>query len=206
MLCCLLPMVISWSFPTDVDTNRISHFQAIAGLRGLATHDIFRSRIIEERGLEPLFFTLSTNKAEIAPKSQKEASICFFNLTCASLKNYSIIKSGILEILSSVLSSDEKHVRAYAFASLKNLAEIGTVIQDRILDNDCWYIVMKFMSRKFLNCEAHHEAARLFTLLSTCRAIRISTALDRHSLKYLIIKLSRMTCFCSVVVFLLLGM
>lgn len=164
----ILPILISYSFPTDVDTNRLSHFQAIAGLRGLAAYDVFRARIMEDGCLEPLFLTISMDKAAVDPKSRLEATICIFNLTCASLKNYGIIKSGIIEILSSVLWSGDKYSQAYAIASLGNLAEYGTDIQDRIIDLDCLLSAMNYISHTMSECGAHYESARLLALLSTC--------------------------------------
>lgn len=162
-----IPIIISFAFPTGLDTDKIAHFQAVAGLRGLASNSTFRTRIIQDGGLEPLFLTLSKTINGADPKTIREATICIFNLTFASLAEHVIATSGMIEVLSSVITSRDDSSRLYAIASLGNLAEYGTDIQDRIINNDCWTLAMSCISIRMPDYGILHETARVLSLLSS---------------------------------------
>ena len=89
-----LKTLITYAFPsTDTSTN--VQFQAVAALRGIATHPALRMQIVREGGLEPLALSAKSPSIEV----QRETAACLANLALVEENKVAMARSGVLPSL-----------------------------------------------------------------------------------------------------------
>ena len=129
-----LKTIITYAFPST-DTSVNVQFQAIAGLRGLATHQTIRMQLVREGALEPLILAASTDSVEV----QREVAACLRNLSLSEPNKVAIRRAGGLEVLVKFALSADVEISHQACGVIANLAEAienqGPMVESGILQH-----------------------------------------------------------------------
>jgi hypothetical protein len=111
-----LKTIITYAFPSS-DSSANVQFQAVAALRGMATHSVLRVQIVREGALEPLILAARSNSIEV----QREASAAMCNMSLAEENKIIMARGGALAALVALaMSGDtEREVSREKFCSYR---------------------------------------------------------------------------------------
>jgi hypothetical protein len=158
-----LKTIITYAFPST-DTSVNVQFQAIAGLRGLATHQTIRMQLVREGALEPLILAASTDSVEV----QREVAATLCNLALAEENKVTMARSGVLPALVALAQSRDKERETHAVACLANLAEmVEGRTQRRMLDDGCLRPLLNLATSQDAEVAAHEDERARAAVLST---------------------------------------
>lgn len=178
-----IKILITFSFPSSIstaDSNTINkssttnpQFQAVAGLRGLATDKNYRVQIARDGGLEPLILTASSNVPESDIEVKREIAATFCNLALSDENKDKMTREGVLPALIKLASERDDICQIHAVAAMSNLAElVGNVdksSQKQMLGDGCLKPLMKIAKNNLRSSEeVNKEVARCLALF-TCR-------------------------------------
>jgi hypothetical protein len=81
-------ILISYSFPSSSDFSVAVRTQAIAGLKGLSTHPVYRTLVvIQNSGIEPIILATAFNNGTNGKYLQREAVAALRNLALGEERN-----------------------------------------------------------------------------------------------------------------------
>eukprot|EP00981_Chlorochromonas_danica_P000358 scaffold90_cov163-Ochromonas_danica.AAC.13 len=181
----VLRTLITYAFPSSDNSNNVQ-FQAVAALRGLATHPILRVQIVREGALEPLIMASKSASIEV----QREAAAAICNLAVSEENKVILARSGVLSVLVSLASgsgSDEQR-ELHAICALANIAEmVEGRTQERMIEEGVMKVLIRLADSK--STEIRQQVARNFALFASKR--------DSHSTLVRIHAASKMLNFMS---------
>lgn len=161
----VLRTLITYAFPSSDSSNNVQ-FQAVAALRGLATHPILRVQIVREGALEPLI--MATKSASIEVQREAAAAIC--NLAISEENKVILARSGVLGVLVSMATgagSDEQR-ELHAVCALANIAEmVEGRTQERMIEEGVMKVLIRLSDSK--NTEIRQQVSRNFALFASKR-------------------------------------
>jgi HEAT repeat protein len=161
----VLKTLVSFSFEShDKSTN--VQFQAVAALRGLATHPILRVQILRENALEPLIMASRSPSIEV----QREAAAAICNLAISEENKVILARGGALPILIALAggSSGDEQREMHAVCALANIAEMvegdtqGNMIREGVLK-----VLIRLSDSK--STDVRQQVARSFALFASKR-------------------------------------
>ena len=150
--------LISFSFPAaggDLEsTTSSTQFQAVAGLRGLATNDASRKEIVVQGGLEPLILaatataTSSTDddggsgdkairQCPLETQLKREVAATMQNLALSSDAKMMMCQRGLISALLSLARDGDPISQVHAIAALGNLADTGGPVLNLLIGEGC---------------------------------------------------------------------
>lgn len=97
-----LRTLITYAFPGS-DASANVQFQAVAALRGIATHPVLRVQIVREGALEPLIMSAKSNSIEV----QRETAAAFCNLAMTEENKVVMARGGVLPCLVALAMSGD---------------------------------------------------------------------------------------------------
>lgn len=159
-----IKVLIRYAFPsTDSATNDVQ-FQAIAAMRGLATHQAIRLKLVREGALEPLILAASADSIEV----QREVAAALCNMALAEENKVTMARSGVAGALVKLMQSRDTVREAHACACLANLAEmVEGRTQRRLIDEGCLRYVLLLANSP--DAEVRREVARALALFAAKR-------------------------------------
>jgi hypothetical protein len=158
-----LRTLITYAFPSS-DASSNVQFQAVAALRGIATHQILRVQIVREGALEPLI--MSANNPSIEVQRETAAALC--NLAMSEENKVKMASGGVLPALISLAMSGDEQRELHSSAALANLAEmVEGRTQERMIEEGCIKPLMRLADSP--NAEIRREVARCFSLFASKR-------------------------------------
>ena len=152
-----------YAFPsTDSSTN--VQFQAIAALRGLATHQTIRMQLVREGALEPLILASQLESVEV----QREVAATLCNLALAEENKVQMARNGVLPALIALAQSKDREREIHSCACIANLAEmVEGRTQRRMLEEGCLRPLLNLASST--QPEVVREVARSLALFASKR-------------------------------------
>ena len=158
-----LRTIITYAFPsTDSSTN--VQFQAVAALRGMATHPVLRVQIVREGALEPLIMSCTSSSIEV----QREAAATMCNIALAEENKIIMARGGALPALIALLLSNDHQREIHATAALANMAEmVEGRTQDRMLEEGVLKPLLRLTDSS--NPEVRKEVSRTLALFASKR-------------------------------------
>lgn len=166
-------ILISYSFPSTSDFSLAVRTQAVAGLRGLATHAVYRMLIIQNSGLEPLILAMASSNCRNIICLQREAVATLRNLALGEESGFLMIQNGVLPTLIEISMSDDDECQYQALLSLASLAELESRSQSSMLEAGCLRPLLRVADSRD-STEAVREAAVRCICLFSC-------SVDSHS-------------------------
>jgi len=161
-----MKILISFSFPSQTGESSNAQFQAIAGLRGLATNSEYRKKIVVDGGLEPLILSASLENCDTDIEVKREAAAVFCNLAL-SVENKAVMsRSGVISALVKLLKLNDGICKVNAAATLANLAELEGNIQKRMLDEGCLKPLLSLAESSPVAGDANREVSRCLALFA----------------------------------------
>ena len=144
--------LLSFAFPAVGDdlesTTSSTQFQAVAGLRGLATDDASRKEIVVQGGLEPLILAATAtatssntgraiHQCPLDKELKREVAATMRNLTLSSDAKMMMCQRGLTSALLSLFRIGDPISQVHAIAALGNLADTGGPVLKRLIDEGC---------------------------------------------------------------------
>ena len=160
-------ILISFAFPpVETDTTN-AQFQAIAGLRGLATNDDMRFELVKAGCCEPLILAagdecVKTMDVEV----RREATAAMFNLALSRDNSLMMAQSGIVSTLVSMMKTQDTVSQVYAIGTIANLAEKGDAVQSRLLQDGCLEPLVGIPASSSAATETKKEVSRCLALFA----------------------------------------
>jgi Armadillo/beta-catenin-like repeat len=157
-----LKTLITYAFPsTDTSTN--VQFQAVAALRGIATHPSLRMQIVREGGLEPLALAAKSTSIEV----QRETAATLANLALAEENKVAMARSGVLPALVTLCDSGDRERIIHAISAMANIAEmVEGRTHSRMIEEGCLRPLLRLALDE---TEIRQEAARCLALFASKR-------------------------------------
>jgi Armadillo/beta-catenin-like repeat len=157
-----LKTLITYAFPsTDTSTN--VQFQAVAALRGIATHPSLRMQIVREGGLEPLALAAKSTSIEV----QRETAATLANLALAEENKVAMARSGVLPALVALCDSGDRERIIHAISAMANIAEmVEGRTHSRMIEEGCLRPLLRLALDE---TEIRQEAARCLALFASKR-------------------------------------
>jgi hypothetical protein len=159
----ILRTLITYAFPSSDNSSNVQ-FQAVAALRGLATHQILRVQIVREGALEPLIMSTKSNSIEV----QREAAAAICNLAMSEENKVALARGGVLPVLINLAMSGDDQRELHATCALANIAEmVEGRTQERMIEEGVMKPLMRLTASP--NAEIRREVARCFALFASKR-------------------------------------
>jgi len=158
-----LKTFITYAFPsTDTSTN--VQFQAIAALRGIATHQLLRMQCVREGALEPLILAANSDSIEC----QREAAAALCNMALAEENKVAMARAGVLPALIKLAQSNDTEREIHAVATMANIAEmVEGRTQRRMLEEGCLRPLLNLVESN--EVEVKREVSRTLALFACKR-------------------------------------
>ncbi|CAM9303250.1 unnamed protein product [Discosporangium mesarthrocarpum] len=158
-----LKTLITYAFPST-DTSINVQFQAVAALRGIATHQTLRMQVVREGGLEPLVLAARSDSVEV----QRETAATLANLALAEENKVAMARSGALPALSHLCDSGDRERQIHAVAAMANVAEmVEGRTQKRMIEEGCLRPLLRLVDSP--EVEVREEASRALALFASKR-------------------------------------
>ena len=161
-----ISILISFSFPPAVKDSTNAQFQAISGIRGLATDRTLRVKIINGGVLEPLVISASGLNKSNDIEVQRESAAALCNLALDDSKKTEMSQSGVITAMLKLCSLTDAPCQLFAISTLTNLAEGGNSIQKRILSEGCVKKLLSLIENNCLVAEVKREISRFLSLIA----------------------------------------
>ena len=161
-----LSILISFSFPPAVKDSTNAQFQAISGIRGLATDRTLRVKIIDGGVLEPLVIAATGLNKNNDIEVQRESAAALCNLALDDSKKLEMSQSGVISAMLKLCSLTDAPCQLFAISTLTNLAEGGSSIQKRILSEGCVKKLLSLIENHCLVSEVKREISRFLSLIA----------------------------------------
>ncbi len=159
----ILRTLITYAFPSSDSSSNVQ-FQAVAALRGLATHPILRVQIVREGALEPLIMGTKSNSIEV----QRESAAAICNLAMSEENKVALARGGVLPVLINLAMSADEQRELHAVCALANIAEmVEGRTQERMIEEGTMKPLMRLTASP--NAEIRREVARCFALFASKR-------------------------------------
>ena len=149
--------LISFAFSAAGDdlesTTSSTQFQAVAGLRGLATDDSSRKEIVIQGGLEPLILAATATSSNtddgdgngdraihqslLQTELKREVAATMRNLTLSSDAKMIMCQRGLISALLSLARDGDSISQVHAIAALGNLADTCETVLKLLIDEGC---------------------------------------------------------------------
>jgi hypothetical protein len=158
-----LRTLITYAFPSSDSSSNVQ-FQAVAALRGIATHPILRVQIVREGALEPLIMSAKNPSIEV----QRETAAALCNLAMSETNKREMASGGVLPALVGLAMSGDEQRELHASAALANIAELveGNT-QNRMIDEGVIKPLLRLADSP--NALVRREVARCFSLFASKR-------------------------------------
>lgn len=160
----VVKMLIRYAFPSTDSATTDVQFQAVAALRGLATHQTIRLEVVREGALEPLILAATADSVEV----QREVAATLANLALAEENKVTMARSGVPCALAKLMQSRDTVRETHACACLANLAEmVEGRTQKRLIDEGCLRYLL--LLTKSDDAEVRRQVARALALFAARR-------------------------------------
>ena len=163
----VLPILISFAFPpVEADTTN-AQFQSISGLRGLAINDKMRLEMVKGGCCEPLILAAGDECTKTMDvEVRREAAAAMFNLALSKENSIIMAQSGIVSALVSLMKLNDTVAQVFAVGTLSNLAEKGSAVQSRLLQDGCLPPLIGIIESSCAAVETKKEVARCLALFA----------------------------------------
>lgn len=165
--------MISFAYPRSsaLESTNVQ-FQAMAGLRGLATSDACRKEVVCQGGLEPLILAASATSNSSSSREgldlnvQREAASAICNLALSSDSKLMMCQQGIIPALINLIASGDPVNQVYSAAALANLADVGGIVLDRLLEGGCIGPLLELVDSAVTPPNVRAQVSRCFSTLA----------------------------------------
>ena len=162
----ILPILISFSFPTTATEITNAQFLSISGIRGIAMNKSLRIELVALGCMEPLILAVGGESCVKDVEVRREAAATLCNLALAEENGLPMVQSGVVRALISLIDTNDSVGQVFSIGTIANLAQRGQAVQSRLLEDGCLSPLVRLMDCSDTSIEARKEVARCVALFA----------------------------------------
>ena len=163
----LLPVIITFAFPSQSEGTEYSRRQALFGIAGISFHQEYRNAAITNGALQPLLKVASSIDVEGSTTEHLEAlratSVALCNFTSSEEKCGQIIDAGVVPAFISLSRMDDDFCRASALDGLSSIAELNIFSQSGMIEKGLFQIILGYLEGNKLESDTRRQLLRCLT-------------------------------------------